>query len=82
MLRDVVGGGQGAPARSTVIQPQIPGSSRLRHPALNKLGAILCLVTKLGDLLLDTGRAASSPCLLVLGYLLPRRAVDRYSSQT
>lgn len=48
---------------------------RLRNPALSELGATVCLVTKLGDILLDTGREASSPRLPVLGHLLSRRAV-------
>lgn len=52
-----------------MYQPRVSVVSRLRNPALSKLGAISCSVTKLGNLLLDTGREANSPDQLVLGRL-------------
>lgn len=70
----LVGGGQGALACNN-DPAQISVVLRLRNPALSELGAILCLVTKLGDILLDTGGEASSHRLPVLGHLLSRRAV-------
>lgn len=62
----LVGGGWGPPPSTRITQPRVSSEC---HPALSKLGAISCSVTKLGDLLLDTGREASSPDLLVLGRL-------------